>query len=180
MQNPHAEELAVTLQHAMKIPATARAFWNAYQDEVGTDLGTRYQETLYFDDNEPSANELAALILKGVKRATASLLWTYEFEKAALPKSGDLSIVTNWNGQPVCIIETTFVQIVLYENVAAEFAAIEGEGDKSLRYWREAHWHFFGRECVRIGREPSLKTPVVCQQFSVIYPGFNAAIENVR
>jgi hypothetical protein len=35
---------------------------------------------------------------------------------------------------------------------------------------RDAHWRFFSRECRRIGREPDLRMPVVCEQFEVVYP----------
>ena len=56
-----------------------------------------------------------------------------------------------------------------FEQVTAAFAAIEGEGDGSLEYWRRAHWAYFGRECARVGREPSLAMPVACERFQVIY-----------
>ena len=45
---------------------------------------------------------------------------------------------------------------------------IEGEGDGSLAYWRDAHWAFFSRECARIGRAPSEAMPVVCSVFEVL------------
>ncbi|MGL1067150.1 ASCH domain-containing protein, partial [Vibrio vulnificus] len=35
------------------------------------------------------------------------------------------------------------------------FAALEGEGDKTLAWWREAHWNFFSKECVVLGISPS-------------------------
>jgi len=79
-------------------------------------------------------------------------------------------VVTDWQGIPRCIIETTNVEIVSFDRVTDSFAAREGEGDKTLRYWREVHWRFFSRECQRIGREPDLQMPVVCEQFKVIYP----------
>ena len=56
-----------------------------------------------------------------------------------------------------------------YEEVTREFAAIEGEGDKSLNYWRNAHWAYYGRECARIGRSPTKRMLVVCEQFAMIY-----------
>ena len=70
----------------------------------------------------------------------------------------------------MCIIETNVVTVVPFEEVPEDFAAAEGEGDKSLRYWREAHWAYFGRECQRIGKELSLRMPVVCERFAVVYP----------
>jgi uncharacterized protein YhfF len=135
------------------------------------DVTCRFYEAFHFDDNEPSANELAALVLAGTKRATASLLWTLEALDRRMPAPGDLSVMTNWSGEPLCIIETRQIAIVPYEEVTAEFAATEGEGDGSLRFWREAHWAFFGRECARIGRTPDPRMPVVCERFEVAYRG---------
>lgn len=39
----------------------------------------------------------------------------------------------------------------------------------SLEYWRSGHWQFFGRECLRLGKEPSASMLVVCERFKVIY-----------
>ena len=66
-----------------------------------TDPTPRFLEAFHFDDNEPSANELAALVLAGKKRATAALLWCHEMESKRLPRAGDLSIVTNYACEPV-------------------------------------------------------------------------------
>ncbi|HTL26360.1 MAG TPA: ASCH domain-containing protein [Burkholderiales bacterium] len=148
-----------------------RNFWRSFEQSAGADAGARFYEAFHFDDNEPSANELAALVLAGVKRATAGLLWALEADRKVLPKRGDLSVMTDWGGTPLCVIETQLVEIVPYEAVTSEFAAIEGEGDGSLRFWREAHWAYFGRECARIGRTRDPRMPVVCEQFEVVYRG---------
>ncbi len=79
-------------------------------------------------------------------------------------------MVTNWQQEPLCVIETTHVEIVPYEEVSEAFAAVEGEGDGSLRHWREVHWAFFTRECHRLGREQSLRMPIICERFKVVYP----------
>ncbi|HAS8183051.1 ASCH domain-containing protein, partial [Vibrio vulnificus] len=50
-----------------------------------------------------------------------------------------------------------------------EFAALEGEGDKTLAWWREAHWNFFSRECVELGISPSEDMLLVLEQFKVVY-----------
>jgi len=54
------------------------------------------------------------------------------------------------------------------EHDGAEYAAVEGEGDGSLAFWRDGHWRFFTRECRRIGREPSADMPVVCARFELL------------
>ena len=68
----------------------------------------------------------------------------------------DIEIVVDHRNEPALITRITQVQVLPYGEVTAEYAAIEGEGDGSLAYWREAHWAFFSRECRRLGREPTL------------------------
>jgi len=123
----------------------------------------------HFCDNESDANELAALVLSGRKRATAGDLWTYEAESEPLPRIGDLSVITDWDGVAVCVIRTTSVEVAPFEAVTAEFAATEGEGDRSLGYWREAHQAAFGRCLPAIGRSFEPDMPVVCECFEVVF-----------
>lgn len=153
----------------MNIPPGIAAFWQDFCAEMGEDRRARFLEAFHFHDNEAGANELAQLVLAGVKRATAGLVWTYENAGVSPPEPGCLSVVTCWDGKPVCVIETLELEVVPFEQVTAEFAATEGEGDGSLDYWRRVHWDYFGRECARIGREPSQAMPVVCERFSVVF-----------
>ena len=153
----------------MSVPDRYRLFWQEFARSRVGDPTPHFLEAFHFDDNESSANELAGLVLSGQKRAGAALLWAYEVESKQLPKPGDLSIVTNFAGDPLCVIETQRVDIVPFNEVSEEFAATEGEGDGSLAYWRRAHEAFFGRECRRIGRQPTQDMPVVCERFEVVY-----------
>jgi uncharacterized protein YhfF len=126
-------------------------------------------EAFAFGDSETLAAELTDLVLQGKKTATASLVWTYESRATRAPRAGDLSIVTTWSGLPVCIIETTTAEVVLFAQVGATFAAMEGEGDRSLESWRSNHTAFFTRECARIGRAFDTTAPVLCEQFRVVH-----------
>jgi uncharacterized protein YhfF len=123
----------------------------------------------HFCDDQASADELSELVLAGRKRATAGSLWAYELEKEPLPKVGDLSVITDWEGRARCVIHTTAVEVVPFDAVTPEFAATEGEGDGSLEYWRKAHWAFFTSELQGTGREPRPDMPVVCERFEVVF-----------
>ena len=153
----------------MNIPSSIATFWGAFCAEMGEDCSARFFEAFHFDDNEADADALADLVLAGVKQATASLVWSFENTGGSPPKPGALSVVTCWDGKPACVIETLKVEVVPFEQVGAEFAASEGEGDGSLAYWRRVHWDYFGRECARLGRAPSRAMPVACESFRVIY-----------
>lgn len=151
------------------INARVRPFWDEFCAASATNPSEVFYEVFYFGDSESAANELARLVLAGTKRATASLAWRYEFENLPLPEVGNLSVMTNWDGIPLCVIQTTRVEILPFNAVPPEFARVEGEGDKTLEYWRDVHWRFFTSECVQIGKSPSPEMPVVCEQFSVVY-----------
>ena len=92
-----------------------------------------------------------------------------EAENEPLPKAGDLSIVTNWQGTPLCVIQVEKVEIVPFNKVTAEFALCEGEGDKSLEYWRRVHWDYYHRELAATSKSPTDDMPIVCEYFRVIF-----------
>ncbi len=119
----------------------------------------------YFCADETNANLCADLILRGEKRASCSMDYWYSHEGETMPQVGHLQVVTDWSGRPVCIIEITSVEKCKYNEITAEFAAAEGEGDKSLQWWREAHWQFFSLECDELGIEPSEDMLLVLEHF---------------
>lgn len=123
----------------------------------------------HFCADEKNANICADLVRKGEKRATAGLLWDYEADQEPLPEIGQLSVITNWEDDPQCIVEITSVEIKPFKDVDAEFAFEEGEGDKSLDFWRKVHWEFFSLECDQLGREPTQEMPVVLERFKIVY-----------
>lgn len=148
-----------------------RAFWEAFCREHSEVLPDTPYEAWYFGDSRELADELAELVVTGKKTATASLLWEYKAEGEELPQAGSYSVITRYDGEPQCVIQTSEVRILPYDEVGADFAADEGEGDLSLEYWRQAHWRFFSRMCAKIGRQPDAKMPVVCERFRLVYTG---------
>ena len=122
----------------------------------------------YYCADEYNANVCADLILRGEKQASCSLDYWYSHEGELMPEIGHLQVVTNWSGDPVCIIEITSVSKCKYKDVTPEFAAAEGEGDKTLAWWRDAHWRFFSKECEELAMEPSEVMVLVLEHFQVV------------
>lgn len=147
--------------------------WRAYLDSIGE--SPRYtSKTLsswHFCDNEADADELAELTRLGIKRATTSSLMYFQAGGHPIPQPGDVHVITNWAGDAVCVIETVRVQIVPFNEIDAEYAAEEGEGDKSLEYWRRVHWDYYHRELAGTGYAPAEDMPVVCEHFRVVFAG---------
>jgi uncharacterized protein YhfF len=94
-----------------------------------------------FGDGPALADELLDLALKGIKTATCSTE-----DEPNTSTQGERWIVLDGRGEPRCVIETTEVTYRRFGEVDAAFAQDEGEGDRSLAYWREAHRRYFGRQ----------------------------------
>lgn len=124
--------------------------------------------TAYGDSPELS-DDLLSLIIAGRKVAGSTLTWALEADGEAPSKVGDIEIIVDVRGNPAVITRIIESYIVPFEDVSSEYAALEGEGDGSLKYWRDAHWKFFSRECARLGRRPSRSMPVSCAIFEVVH-----------
>jgi uncharacterized protein YhfF len=145
-------------------------FWQSYLGTLPPDTEpTPPPEPWIFGDSPRLADELAALIMAGTKTATCAALWEYQADGEPVPQPGQLGILQDGAGQPLAVVQTVEVEIKPYDQVDAAFAYEEGEGDRSLVYWRDAHRRFFTRTLAVIGREFDETMPLVCERFRVLY-----------
>jgi uncharacterized protein YhfF len=121
--------------------SAVRNYWRTYLDSRKSELLTHdiEYEAWAFGNTAEMADNLGDLVKQGVKIATASLAWVYEAEDEVYPEAGDFSIILDGRGDPMCIIETTGVEVIAFNAVGEQHAHDEGEGDRSLDYWREVH-----------------------------------------
>jgi len=152
--------------------AACKSFWRSYlaQLPAGHPHHAVRPDAFGFGAELGVADELAALVLAGCKRATTSLPVQYTALGEPLPQPGDLSIILQGDGVPVAIIERTRIETKPFEEVDAAYAAIEGEGDGSLAQWRAGHMAYFGAVCERRGEQFDPRMPVLCQEFRVVWP----------
>jgi uncharacterized protein YhfF len=118
----------------------------------------RHLRTFSFGDGPALADELLALVIKGIETATCS---TEDEPNTSTP--GERWVVLDGGGEPRCVIETTEVTYRRFNDVDAGFAHDEGEGDRTLAYWRRAHRNYFGR----LGRF-SEDMMLMCERFRLI------------
>ena len=116
-----------------------------------------------------AANELADLTNKGIKTATASAYILYEIDGEELPKVNSYSVVLDGDDNAVCIIKTTKVYVVPFNQVSEEHAYKEGEGDRSLKYWRKVHKAFFAPQMKSAGLSFNDDMLVVCEEFEKVF-----------
>jgi uncharacterized protein YhfF len=71
---------------------------------------------------------------------------------------------------PLGVIRTLSIEHIPFEEVGPEFAALEGEGDLSLEYWRRVHREYFTKETSQLGIEFNDSSLVCCEKFNLLFP----------
>ncbi|MCA2000700.1 MAG: ASCH domain-containing protein [Chloroflexi bacterium] len=146
-------------------------YWSAFLAAQPAD--SPYRQKSYvaegFGDSARLADELGQLVAGGIKTGTCSSLWEWQAEGNPIPEVGLVTVVLDGKSQPLCIIETVEVAVRNFNEVDADFARAEGEGDLSLEYWRKAHKNFFSRTLPKIGKQFSEDMPLVCERFKLIH-----------
>ncbi len=154
------------------VPQHILVFWHAFLESRAApgDASERFYESFRIGIEDEDADAGAKLILGGQKTATSSLLWQYESSGKALPPLGNLSVVENGRREPVCVVQTTWIEVMRFGDVDAQFAREYGEGDRTLEGWRKMFRPYYAKACAALGREMSDDAPMVCERFRVIYP----------
>lgn len=142
----------------------AKEMWERFCRECGAPEGT-YSAWAFGD----APDVLADLVLRGIKTGTASTYALYELENEPLPAVGDYGVVLDSRREAKCIVRTTKVYVTPFDEVSADHARKEGEGDRSLAYWRAVHEAFFRRELAEAGLAFDPKMKVVCEEFELVY-----------
>ncbi len=121
-----------------------------------------------FGDNNKEADYLLSLVLLKKKTATSSFYDSYQRRIVKLPKVGDKNLVQDSNGIERCLIINTKVEIKPFNKVTKSFAYKEGEGNRSLEYWRRGHKKFFEKRLKRRNMKLNNEVLVVCEEFKLL------------
>lgn len=143
---------------------TGQEMWEEFSQKRG--ISAEYDCWSFGDD----ADMLAQLVLRDIKTATCSLQCLYEVEGEPLPREGQYSVVLDSREQAVCIIQTTKVYQTPFSEITPDHARKEGEGDRSLSYWRQVHEAFFFEELKEAGMAFREDLMLVCEEFLRVYP----------
>ena len=139
--------------------------WADYVAATGA-TGPYYVWAFGDDRNPEQQTRLGRLVLEGPKRATAGREDDFSPEGEKLPEPGDLNIIIDGEGHPICVVRTTSVEIRAFGLVDEQFAWDEGEGDRTLAWWRDAHIRFFAG----VGTPVDDGTNVVLERFAKVWP----------
>lgn len=120
----------------------------------------KYLPTVQFGDTPTLIDALADLIKQGIKTASCA-----RFDKdSETPKVGQRMVVLNSKKIRICIIEITKTEIMPFDQISEKFAFLEGEGDRTLSFWRKEHQRFFASH-----NKFSPDMLLLCEYFKVIH-----------
>ncbi|MEM7355972.1 MAG: ASCH domain-containing protein [Acidobacteriota bacterium] len=145
--------------------ASAAEMWAEFSAATG--VVAEYEAFGFGNPNTPALrDELAVLVRQGVKTATAGHPEEFAAAGEKVPQVGDYWVVVDSRGEAAAVIRTVEVTPTRFEDVDEQFAWDEGEGDRTLAWWRTAHIEYFERAGVSIG--PS--TVLILERFERVWP----------
>ena len=143
------------------------AFWQQFRESRGIDAENYHVRTFGDPRYAEYGNHVTQLAIDGIKRATAHLAMDFELNAVPRREAGDYWIILWEDFKPACVLEIVNVEVRPFRDVDEAFAAREGEGDGSLKYWRECHEDYFKQQLADWGRDWSADLPVVLESFEV-------------
>lgn len=148
---------------------SAIALWTQFKETHG--ILHDYYEAWAFGNSPEMADELLVHVLKGEKTGTSSLHLLYELglEEEAMPEVGQYSVLLDGKNQAQAIICTKVVDILPYAQVSEVHGYLEGEGDRTLEYWRRVHQPFFEQELRRHQLTFSEELLIVYELFELVF-----------
>ncbi len=146
---------------------TEKECWEKFIKESGLDGQAKYAGSFGFEARGFAGTERLAALLAGKKTAAFFSFATFAIDNEELPVSDEYYIVLGANKEAACVIKTTAVQILPYNQVAWEMAAREGE-DSTLEEWRERTRENLEDEGAVVGFEFSPDIKLVYVEFEVV------------
>jgi uncharacterized protein YhfF len=147
----------------------AKEYWQNFCRESQNINQDKPYEVWFFGDSQEMSVKLANFVIFGTKRATASLVLINNLIPENAPIMNGYSVVTDFAGKPLCIIQTTEVTEVPFLEVDYNFAKDEGEGDENIESWRKGHRDYFTKECKEAGFEFNETMLVCCERFELLF-----------
>ncbi len=145
--------------------SSAADMWAEFSAATGT--VAEYEAFGFGNPNTPELrDELALLVKSGVKTATAGHPGEFAAAGEKIPEVGDYWVVVDSRANAVAVIRTIEVKPTRFQDVDEQFARDEGEGDRTLAWWRTAHIKYFEAAGLPIDDDQVL----ILERFEKVWP----------
>ncbi len=145
-----------------------QAFWLDYQRKCKVEVSGFAAAA--FGHNRVLADELAELVVNGIKRAHATLEQDFTADNDTLPQPGDHLVVLDGRGRPQAIVRNSHVERRHFDEIDDAFAFEAGEGDLTLRWWLTAHRQEFAERAEREGFQVGERAVPILEYFERVWP----------
>ncbi len=147
-----------------------KSYWDAYVATLPQDEQPLTPFiSASFAGNKEITDELLQLYLTGKKTAGSSVVEDFLTASDLLPEVGNFWIFLNSSETPSCILKTVEVKINKFNEVPADIAIAEGEGDLTLEYWRKVHSELYTPFLKNWGLARLEDATVITEFFEVVY-----------
>lgn len=144
-------------------------FWQAFLEETGTPETTVLENYTYFGGSEEESVRVLEQLLSGEKTAISHCIPAYLTKKQRMPREDDYTMVTDFYGNPCCILHTTGVTIAPMPELPEELMQADVPGctredwlrDRAAEYEKLAEkggFHFHS------------EIPVLMETVELVYP----------
>ncbi len=117
-----------------------------------------------FGVERESSEKLKSLVLNGKKTATTGL----RDNDNPVPLPGSKAIILDNDGLPFCVIEYAEITVKPFNEVAFDYAMLEGE-NATLAEWQQEHRKIFSEWRKVEGTSFSDTDPVICHIFKLVF-----------
>lgn len=143
-------------------------FWQAFLEETGTPENSYCNRCTYFGESEEASVDVMEQLLRGEKTAISHCVPHYIVTREPMPKVGDYTMVTDFYGNPGCILKCVDVVIDPIGAIPEEVAEKEGQG--SLEAWREGKRQQFQALSAQSRFHYNDELPVLMELVELVYP----------
>lgn len=163
------------IRESTNLNSKAKDFWNAYLSQFpkGQLPTISVNNPLFvessFAGNPAITDDLVQLVIKGKKIAGSSLVRDFQTVGDPLPKVGNFWIALDKNEEPKCILKTVRIEINKFKNITDEIAKAEGEGDCTVKYWKQVHQDIYTPFLEHWGIEDLNEAEVITEFYEVVY-----------
>lgn len=143
-------------------------FWQAFLEQTGTPENSYCNRCTYFGESEEESVEIMEQLLRGEKTAISHCVPRYIVTRSSMPKVGDYTMVTDYYGNPGCILKCVDVVIDPIGAIPAEIAEREGEGELAL--WQQRKRQEFQALSQKSGFHYNDELPVLMELVERVFP----------
>lgn len=143
-------------------------FFSAFLEQTGAPENLYCHRCTYFGESQEESVNILEQLLRGEKTAISHCIPHYIVTHAPMPKIGDYTMVTDFYGNPCCILRTEGVVIEPVNELGEEISARECQGNHEA--WLARKREEFRALSKRSGFHYNEGLPILMELVEVVFP----------